>query len=238
MENEAMHHNGSPMRRRLSLIWLALPVAFWAACAGQPGPDAAAASAPPPAVETAAPAAGPRVVFLGDSLTYGLGLEREEAIPALIQDRIDAAGLPWVAVNRGVSGDTSAAGLRRLDLALEGDVRLVVIELGANDMLRGLQPGQMRDNLRAIIERCQAEGIEVVLTGMEALPNYGEAYTREFRSVFRDLADEYGLVFMPFFLEGVAGDPSLNQRDMMHPNADGARVVADALWQVLAPLLG
>jgi acyl-CoA thioesterase-1 len=96
----------------------------------------------------------------------------------------------------------------------------------------------MRDNLRAIIERCRDDGVEVILTGMEALPNYGEAYTREFRGVFRDLAGEYDLVFVPFFLDGVAGDAALNQRDMMHPNAEGARVIADALWQVLEPLLG
>jgi len=176
-------------------------------------------------------------VFLGDSLAYGLGLARDEAVPALIQARLDEAGLHYQSVNRGVSGDTSAAGLRRLDLALEGDVRLVVLELGANDMLRGLQPAQMEDNLRAIIERCLERNIEVALTGMEALPNYGEAYTREFREVFSGLADEYGLVLVPFFLEGVAGDPELNQRDMMHPNARGARIVADNLWRVLEPIL-
>jgi acyl-CoA thioesterase-1 len=236
------------MLRRIPFGWLALAAVLWAACAGpvDTRPQGAApagearrdVSAAPAAASLDAPlAAGPRIVFLGDSLIYGLGLERNQTIPALIQRRIDEAGLPWLAVNRGVSGDTSAAGLRRLDLALEGDVRLVVLELGANDMLRGLQPEQMRDNLRAIIERCRAEGIDVVLTGMEALPNYGEAYTSEFRAVFRELAEAHDIVFVPFFLDGVAGDPGLNQRDMMHPNAEGARVIADALWRVLTPLL-
>jgi acyl-CoA thioesterase-1 len=235
------------MLRRISVAWLALATVLCLACAGTtdtPAPGGLSAAEAPRELSAApVPAAaplgdGPRVVFLGDSLTYGLGLERHQTIPSLIPERIDAAGLPWVAVNRGVSGDTSAAGLRRLDLALEGDVRLLVLELGANDMLRGLQAGQMRDNLRAIIERCRDDGVEVILTGMEALPNYGEAYTREFRGVFRDLAGEYDLVFVPFFLDGVAGDAALNQRDMMHPNAEGARVIADALWQVLEPLLG
>jgi acyl-CoA thioesterase-1 len=235
------------MLRRISVAWLALATVLCLACAGTtdtPAPGGLSAAEAPRELSAApVPAAaplgdGPRVVFLGDSLTYGRGLERHQTIPSLIQERIDAAGLPWVAVNRGVSGDTSAAGLRRLDLALEGDVRLLVLELGANDMLRGLQAGQMRDNLRAIIERCRDDGVEVILTGMEALPNYGEAYTREFRGVFRDLAGEYDLVFVPFFLDGVAGDAALNQRDMMHPNAEGARVIADALWQVLEPLLG
>jgi acyl-CoA thioesterase-1 len=182
-------------------------------------------------------AVGPRIVFLGDSLTRGLGLEPGEAVPALIQGRLEAAGYAYEVVNQGNSGDTSAAGLRRLDVALQGDVGILVLELGANDMLRYLLPEQMHDNLREIIERCLERDIKVLLTGMEALPNLGEAYTTEFRMVFRDLAEEYGLAFMPFLLAGVAGDPMLNQGDMMHPNADGARIVADNLWYILEPML-
>lgn len=179
----------------------------------------------------------PRIVFLGDSLTYGLGLERDDTVPSLIQDRLDGAGLRYVAVNRGVSGDTSAGGLRRLDLALTGDVRILVLELGANDGLRGLTFEQMRENLRTIIERCLERDVEVVLTGMEALTNLGAWYTSEFRQVFRDLAGEYDVTFVPFFLEGVAGDPQLNQGDQVHPNAAGARIVADHLWRVLEPMI-
>ncbi len=225
--------------RRLLLLFL-LGTMIGAACAGAgerattvadgaPAPALAAASAP--AEDTA------RIVFLGDSLSRGLGLASEESVPALIQARLDAAGHAFRVVNRGNSGDTSASGLRQLEDALAGDVRILVLELGANDMLRGLTVEQMRENLQAIIERSREQGVEVLLTGMEALPNYGEDYTTRYRAAFRELAQEYDLVFMPFFLEGVAGDPALNQGDMMHPNAEGAQVVADNLWRYLESML-
>jgi acyl-CoA thioesterase I len=151
-----------------------------------------------------------------------------------------AAGTPTVAyevVNAGVSGDTAAGGLNRLDWSLEGDVAILVIELGANDGLRGLPVSQLRRNLSEIITRAQQRGVTVILTGMEAPPNYGVAYTSEFRRVFRDLADQYEVMFVPFFLEGVAGIPSLNNSDGMHPNAAGARVIAENIWRVLEPTI-
>ena len=181
--------------------------------------------------------ASPRIVFLGDSLTAGLGLPREQAVPSLIQERLDADGLRYEVVNAGVSGDTSAGGLSRLDWSLEGDVAILVIELGANDGLRGLQVSQMKRNLSEIVTRAKQRGIAVILTGMEAPPNYGPAYTAEFRQVFRDLADEHGVALVPFYLEGVAGIPSLNSSDGIHPNAAGARVVAETLWRALEPVL-
>ena len=178
-----------------------------------------------------------RIVFLGDSLTAGLGLPREQAVPSLIQERLDAEGYAYEVVNAGVSGDTAAGGLSRLDWSLEGDVAILVIELGANDGLRGLPVSQLKRNLSEIITRAQQRGIAVILTGMEAPPNYGVAYTSEFRRVFRDLADQHDVAFVPFFLEGVAGIPSLNNSDGMHPNSAGARIVAETVWRTMEPLL-
>ena len=179
----------------------------------------------------------PRIVFLGDSLTAGLGLPREQAVPSLIQARLDAEGYAYEVVNAGVSGDTSAGGLSRLDWSLEGQVAILVVELGANDGLRGLPVSQMERNLGEIIARAQQRDITVVLTGMEAPPNYGAVYTSEFRQVFPDLAEEYDVAFVPFFLEGVAGIPSLNNEDGMHPNYAGAQIVAETVWRVLEPVI-
>jgi acyl-CoA thioesterase-1 len=197
--------------------------------------DGAAGSSP--AADAAPAAPRPRVVFLGDSLTAGYGLERSESVPALIQARLDAGGYRYEVVNAGVSGDTSAGGLSRLDWSLEGDVDVLVIELGGNDGLRGLPPAAMKQNLDLIIRRARARGIDVLLTGMEAPPNFGAAYTAEFRQVFRDLARQHGIAFVPFFLEGVAGIPHLNLGDGIHPNPQGARVVSDTVWRALEPLL-
>ena len=190
-----------------------------------------------PTPERTAAVARPRIVFLGDSLTAGLGLEPDESVPALIQKRLDEEDYEYQVVNAGVSGDTSAGGLSRLDWSLEGDVRVLVIELGANDGLRGLPVAAMKQNLAAIITRAKQRGITVLLTGMEAPPNYGASYTAEFRQVFRDVAREQAVAFVPFFLEGVAGIPGLNQRDGIHPNPDGARLIERKIWGALEPLL-
>jgi acyl-CoA thioesterase I len=178
-----------------------------------------------------------QIVVLGDSLTAGYGLAAEHSVPSRLQSRLDAEGYDYEVVNAGVSGDTSAGGLSRLDWVLEGDVAILVIELGANDGLRGLPVQNLRRNLDAIITRARARGITVLLTGMEAPPNYGAAYTAEFRQVFHDLAQSHDVAFLPFFLEGVAGVPHLNLRDGIHPNADGTRAIEDVVWNVLEPLL-
>jgi acyl-CoA thioesterase-1 len=184
-----------------------------------------------------APSARPRIVFLGDSLTAGYGLAKEESVPSLIQARLHANGYPYEVINAGVSGDTSAGGLSRLDWSLEGDVRILVIELGGNDGLRGLPVAGLKRNLTEIITRARSRAITVVLTGMEAPPNFGAEYTNEFRQVYRDLADAHDVTFMPFYLDGVAGIPSLNIADGMHPNADGSQIIARAVWRTLEPLL-
>jgi acyl-CoA thioesterase-1 len=191
----------------------------------------------PVAAERSSADTRPRIVFLGDSLTAGLGLAAEESVPALIQERLDNEGYDYHVVNAGVSGDTSAGGLSRLDWSLDGDVRVLVIELGANDGLRGLPVAALKRNLGEIIGRARQRGITVLLTGMEAPPNYGEAYTSEFRQVYRDLAREHDVTFMPFFLEGVAGIDALNQRDRIHPNPEGARLIERKIWASLEPLL-
>lgn len=179
----------------------------------------------------------PRIVFLGDSLTAGYGLNPDESVPALVQARVERAGLEYDVVNAGVSGDTTAGGVSRLDWALAGDVRVLVIELGANDGLRGLPVESMKQNLETIISRAKARGISVLLTGMEAPPNYGEAYTTEYRRVFLELARAHGVAFLPFYLDGVAGIAHLNLQDGIHPNPEGARIIERSVWLALEPLL-
>lgn len=177
------------------------------------------------------------MVALGDSLTAGLGLARSDAYPAVLQRKIDAAGLRFEVVNAGVSGDTTAGGLSRLDWSLDGDVKVLIVALGGNDGLRGLPPEEMKRNLAAIIERAKARGIAVLLAGMESPTNMGGDYQRRFHDVFPTLARDERVAFLPFLLEGVAGRPNLNQPDGIHPTAEGARIVADQLWTVLEPML-
>ena len=200
---------------------------------------APAAAQPAPVPSPPAPVASdrPRIVFLGDSLTAGYGLEQSQAVPALIQARLKQEGYPFEVANAGVSGDTSAGGLSRLEWSLGGDVRILVVELGANDGLRGLPVASMRRNLEEVITRAQARGVAVLLVGMEALPNYGASYTSEFRDTFPALAKAHKTALMPFYLDGVAGKPELNIADGMHPNPAGAVIVADNLWRILEPML-
>lgn len=199
------------------------------------GAEASAPGGGRPAASTRA--SRPKVVILGDSLSAGYGLNDGESYPARLQERIDTAGLGYEIANVSVSGDTSAGGLRRLEWALDGDVRVVVLELGANDGLRGLPVDALRENLARMIERAQARGVRVVLAGMEAPPNFGPAYTREFHRVYPDLAARYRVALVPFLLEGVAGRAELNIADGIHPNKDGARIVEGNVWRVLEPLL-
>lgn len=216
------------------------------ACGGESGPPEPS-PAPPAARTDASPAAradkpaavtGPRIIFLGDSLTAGLGLDIKDSFPSIIQDRLLREGHKFEVVNAGVSGDTSAGGLRRLEWAMaDGDPRILIVALGGNDGLRGLPPEQLEENLAAIIERAQKRGLTVILAGMEAPPNFGADYTTRFRAVYPTLAKRYGVALIPFLLEGVAGVPALNQSDGIHPNQQGAQAVADLVWRTLEPTL-
>ena len=179
----------------------------------------------------------PKIVVLGDSLTAGLGLLETQSYPHLLQEKIDQDGFQFEVVNAGVSGDTSAGGLRRLDWALQEDVRVLIVELGANDGLRGLSVAEMKENLGKIIEGARARNVVVILAGMEAPPNYGPEYAASFRQAYRELALKYKVPFVPFLLDKVAGQASLNQADGIHPNPEGAAIVANTVWNVLKPLL-
>ena len=222
---------------------LALLIVCLAACASGPpagdrgefGREAGAGHAAP--VPAVAPGQRPRIVVLGDSLTAGYGLDLSQAYPTLLQEWIEAEGYPYEVVNAGVSGDTSAGGLRRLDWSLQGDVRVLIAALGANDGLRGLPVEALRRNLAEIVQRAQDRGIVVVIAGMEAPPNYGPVYTAGFRETFRELARLHDVRLVPFLLEGVAGNPTLNLADGMHPNPEGARIVAQTVWRTIEPLL-
>lgn len=185
-----------------------------------------------------APTQAPRtVVFLGDSLTAGLGLARKDSFPALLEARIRAAGLGWRVVNAGVSGDTSAGARARLDWVFRDRPDLLFLCIGSNDGLRGLPVKELESNLRAILARAKQEGCRVVLAGAMLPENYGSQYREAFRAVFPRVAREARVRFLPFLLEGVAMRPELNQEDGIHPNAEGARRIADRVWTVLEPEL-
>ncbi len=177
------------------------------------------------------------VVALGDSLTAGLGVAADEAFPARLQARLRAEGYDYRVVNAGVSGDTTAGGLRRVDWALRAHPDVVIVALGANDGLRGQSPPAIRANLEEIVARLQAAGVRVLLVGMRLPPNYGAEYTKEFEAVFPAVARRAKITLMPFLLDGVAADPRLNQADGIHPTAAGQQMIADRLWPYLRSLL-
>ena len=192
-------------------------------------------------LRTAAPtvAASHSVVFIGTSLTAGLGLNPDSAYPQLIQEKIEAAHLPFEVVNAGVSGETTAGLLRRLDWLLRGNFDVVVVESGANDGLRGTPVATVRQNLRAILSRIRSAhpDAKVLLVQMEAPPNLGPQYTTAFHDLYAEVARENGATLMPFLLQGVAGDRELNQADGIHPNQRGEHIVADNVWKSLEPVL-
>lgn len=180
------------------------------------------------------------IVFFGNSLTAGYGLaSTAEAFPAVIQNKIDSANLPYNVVNAGVSGETTSGGLSRIDWILQQPLDVFVLELGANDGLRGIPVAQTKPNLQGIIDKVRAKypGAKIVLTGMQVPPNMGQTYATSFAQVFPELAKENNIALVPFLLEGVGGEVELNQEDGIHPTAEGARILAQNVWTVLQPIL-
>lgn len=180
-----------------------------------------------------------RIVVFGDSITAGYGLDQEEAFPARIQKKIDELGWNADVVNAGVSGETSAGGLRRADWVLQREVDIFVLGLGGNDGLRGIDPNVTKENLQKIMDKVwdKYPDARIILAGMEAPPNMGDDYTMRFRQIFVELADVNDVIFMPFILEDVGGIPELNQSDGIHPTAEGHEIIADNLWELLKPVL-
>jgi acyl-CoA thioesterase-1 len=180
----------------------------------------------------------PKIVAFGDSLTAGFGLLEKESYPYLLQEKLKADGYDYEVVNAGVSGDTSIGGLERIDWVLEMEnVQILVLELGANDLLRRMPVANMKKNLARIIEKAQAKKIRVLLCGMLAPPNVGAEYQRDYQLAFPDLASEYKVDFLPFLLEKVALDKDLNQADGIHPNAEGEKIMTENIYRALKPML-
>jgi len=202
------------------------------ACRGPDTPKAADSSA-------AIPSSTPLVLVVGTSLTAGLGLDPSQAYPAVLQQKIDSAGLRYRVVNRGVSGETSAGALQRVDWLMRQPVAVLILETGGNDGLRGLDPDSLKANLEAIVRRArqQTPPPAILLLGMEAPPNFGAEYTARFRAAYQDAASELGVPLVPFLLAGVGGIDSLNQADGIHPTAAGQRRVAALVWEALEPVL-
>lgn len=222
-------------------IILSVLLTGFAACGTGRSRDAAPAAADSATAVPTPADARPVVLCFGTSLTAGLGLAPEDAYPALLQRKVDSVGLGFRVVNAGVSGETSAAGLRRIDWLLEQPQRVAVLllELGANNALRGQDLTAARRDLQEIIDRTRARfpGVRIVVAGMAAPPNLGARYTQEFRQMFVDLARANRAALIPFLLEGVAGRPELNQEDGVHPTAAGEQIVAGNVWKVMEPVL-
>ena len=180
----------------------------------------------------------PKIVAFGDSLTAGFGLAEKESYPYLLQEKLNAEGYGYEVVNAGVSGDTSLGGLERIDWVLDMEnVEVLVLELGANDLLRGVPVARMKENLDKIIRKAKAKNVQVLLCGMLAPPSVGADYQRDYTNVFPDLAEQHQVEFLPFILERIALDKKLNQADGIHPNADGAKIMTENVYKELKPML-
>ncbi len=192
-----------------------------------------------PSTEEADKKDGKTIVFFGDSLTAGLGLDPQEAFPAVIQDTLNSLGMNYTVINSGLSGETTASGRNRLDWVLNQKADIFILELGANDGLRGIPLEETRTNLQAIIDAVRQKNTDtqIILAGMQIPPNMGQDYTSEFRKIFPDLAEKNTLPLIPFLLEGVAGNPELNQEDGIHPTIEGQKIVANNVWTVLEGVL-
>lgn len=180
-----------------------------------------------------------RILFFGDSITAGLGVDKSQAFPALIQQKVDSAGLNYEVINGGLSGETSAGGLRRIDWVLQRKIDVFILELGGNDGLRGIELSSTKDNLQKIIEKVQQKNpnVKIILAGMQVPPNLGQEYTSEFENMYPELADENDLPLIPMILDKIGGNENLMQGDGIHPTAEGHQVIAENVWDKLEPRL-
>ena len=228
--------------RSTQRTWFLLMLFLMVSCSGQAQkaePIVAQDSTSAAEKEAAAEASKKVMLIFGDSITAGYGLEQEQAFPALLQTKIDSVQAPWKVINGGLSGETTAAGLRRLEWTLQQPVDLLLIELGGNDALRGVSVSEMRSNLDKMIQMTKSKYPDamIVLAGMKVPPNLGAQYGKEFEAVYAQLAKKHGITLIPFILEGVGGNENLNQADQIHPTAEGHRIIAKTVWEVIEPLL-
>lgn len=227
-----------PIIRFTAIISFSFLAALFSACGSAAGDQAAVQDLDRPLVLPEITASKPKIVAFGDSLTAGFGLAEPESYPYLLQEKLRSEGFDYEVINAGVSGDTSLGGLERADWVLEQErVEILILELGANDLLRGMPVDRMKKNLATIIEKAQAKNVKVLLCGMVAPPAMGSDYERDFRNAFPDLADKYKVAFLPFLLEGIALKKELNQADGIHPNAEGTRLMTENIYRELKPLL-
>ncbi|OGX91201.1 arylesterase [Hymenobacter coccineus] len=226
------------MKLPLPLVAALLALGLGACNSNAPAEKTSAAAAGAPA---AAPVADTkkRILFFGNSLTAGLGVDPEEAFPALIGQKLDSAKLNYETINAGLSGETTAGGRSRVGWVLRQPVSVFVLELGGNDGLRGISVSSTRENLQGIIDtvRRRSPGAQIVLAGMQIPPNLGQSYTNDFKNIYQEIADKNKVALIPFLLVGVGGDPKLNQKDGIHPTPAGHRIVARTVWHTLQPLL-
>ena len=209
-----------------------------AACSGDERPTGLGVASNKPLKTPQVTASRPKIVAFGDSLTAGFGLTERESYPYLLQERLNADGYNYEVVNAGVSGDTSQGGLERIDWVLEQDgVEILVLELGANDLLRGIPVARMKSNLDQIIRRAKAKNVKILLCGMLAPPTMGPEYVRAYTSAFPDLASEHDVEYLPFLLDNIAMKRELNQADGIHPNADGTKIMMENIYKELKPML-
>ncbi len=212
--------------------------ALLTACGTAKFQTAANGSAAKPLVTPQVNSTRPKIIAFGDSLTAGFGLAEKESYPYLLQERLQADGYDYEVINAGVSGDTTIGGLERADWVLgQENAKILILELGANDLLRGLSPSKMKENLAKIIQKAKAKNIEVLLCGMLAPAAAGSDYQREYTMAFPNLADEHKVAFLPFLLDGVALKKELNQADGIHPNAEGEKIMTDNVYKALKPML-
>ena len=224
--------------RIIVLVSFTFLIAMFAGCTADAKRTSSAERTAKPLVTPELTAPRPKIIALGDSLTAGFGLTEKESYPYLLQQRLNDEGYNFEVVNAGVSGDTSLGGLERADWVLEQEgAKVLILELGANDLLRGLPVAKMKENLASIIKKAKSKKVKVLLCGMLAPPSMGSEYQRDFSNVFPDLADELEVAYLPFLLEGVAMNKALNQADGIHPNPEGTRIMTENIYKELTPLL-